>query len=118
MIGGILQQAGIGGFLGNLAEFYDVADIESAVWRAFVAAWWEKYQTAEVGTAELFPFAQDIDGLDLGGGSEKAQRTVFGKALGQQRDRGIGEHRITKAGEYRRAARWQLVTSQGSAHVV
>jgi hypothetical protein len=114
VIGGVLEHVGIGGFLGNLAEFYDLADIESAVWRAFVEAWWEKYHATEVGTAELFPIAQEIDGLDLGSGSEKAQRTVFGKALGQQRDRVVGEYRITKAGEYRRAARWRLVSTRGA----
>jgi putative DNA primase/helicase len=114
VIGGILEHAGIPGFLGNLAEFYEQADIETAVWRAFVEAWWEAHSTTEVGTADLFPLAETVDGLDLDGQTDKARRTAFGKALSRQRDRVVGEYRITKVGELRRAARWRLLPTDGS----
>jgi hypothetical protein len=109
VVGGILDHAGVNGFLGNLAEFYEQADVETAVWRGFVEAWWEKYQNAEVGTADLFTIAQSTDGLELGGGSENRQKVVFGKALARQRDRVMGSYRITKAGSKQRAARWRLL---------
>jgi putative DNA primase/helicase len=114
VVGGILQHAGIPGFLDNLVEFYEQADVETAVWRAFVAAWWDAHGTNEVGTAELFPIARDLDGMELDGATEKAQRTAFGKALGRQRDRVVGEYRIGKTREVNRAARWRLFPVDGS----
>ena len=59
VIGGILAAAGIPGFLSNLEEFYELADHEGAVLRAFVGLGWEKYQSQEVGTVELLPIAKD-----------------------------------------------------------
>jgi putative DNA primase/helicase len=47
-IGGILQVAGIGGFLRNLTEFYDTANTEASAWRAFVVVWWTRHQGALV----------------------------------------------------------------------
>src|SRR5206468_1973655 len=54
VIGGILEVAGIAGFLGNLSEFYDAADVEGAEVRGFLAAWWEKHRNTEVTSAQLF----------------------------------------------------------------
>ncbi len=109
VIGGILEHVGIPGFLDNQGDFYDLADVEAAVWRAFVASWWDKFQDQVVGTNELFPIAVDTDGLDLGTGNERSQKTKFGKALGQQRDRVISGYRVTYVGEVRRAGRWRLL---------
>lgn len=39
VIGGILQHAGIPGFLANLHEFCEAADIEGAIWRQVVEVW-------------------------------------------------------------------------------
>ncbi len=43
VIGGILSTAGISGFLGNMAEFYDAADEDTPQWSAFLEAWLEAY---------------------------------------------------------------------------
>jgi hypothetical protein len=118
VVGGILEAAEIPGFLTNLAAFYEEADWEGAIWRAFVAAWWEKHQTSEVGAADLFSIALETEGFDLGGGSEKAQRTVFGKALGRQKDRVIGGYVITKVREAQRLARWRLLPTDGSGRLI
>lgn len=107
-IGGILEYAGIEGFLSNAADFYSVADTEGAAWRTFVAAWWEKFCGDHVGTADLFPLAQDLNCFDLGTGSERAQKTSFGRQLGKQRDRVIGDHRIIFAGAVHRLNKWAL----------
>ena len=108
IIGGILDAAGIESFLANAAEFYEQSDVESAVWRAFVESWWDKHQDTEVGASDLFAVALETEGLDLGTGNERAQKTSFGKALGRQRDRVIGDYRIVQTGTVRRAARWRL----------
>ena len=37
VMGGILEVAGVPGFLGNLKEMYEAADAEGSIWRGFVA---------------------------------------------------------------------------------
>jgi len=106
---GILDHLGIKGFLANANEFYEVADIEGAVWRQFVDLWFETFNESEVGVADLFTLAQDVEGFDFGQGSERAQRTSFGMALGRQRDRVIGDCRITQTRTVQRVKRWRLV---------
>ena len=118
IMGGILEAAGVPGFLANLDEMYEAADAEGAVWRAFVAAWWERHGTAEVGTAELHELAIACEPpLPLGDGGERSQRTRLGRALGQMRDRvfAIGEVtvRVTAVGIRHQAQRWRLVIENG-----
>ena len=109
IIGGILEHAGMPGFLSNLNEFYEAADLEGAMWRQFVAAWWEKHAENQVGTAELFPLAQDTEIFDLGKGGERSQRSSFGRLLARQRDRVIGDYRIIQAGKSQRLSKWRLL---------
>lgn len=109
VIGGILEAAGVPGFLSNLEEFYELADHEGAVLRAFVELWWEKYHSQDVGTVELLPIAKEIDGLDLHGKDDGGMRRSLGKLLARQRDRVIGTARICMAGTVHRATRWKLI---------
>src|SRR5205085_1457638 len=96
VMGGILTTAGIPGFLGNLSEFYEAADIEGAIWRQFVAGWWETFEDQEVRAGALFPIAAACDGFDLGNAkTDHAQKVAFGKKLGSLRDRVVGEYRVT-----------------------
>jgi hypothetical protein len=89
-----------------------MADVEAAVWRAFVATWWEKFEDKEVGAGDLFPLALEADGLDLGNGQERSQKTRFGKLLGGQRDRVIGGYPVTPSRTLNRAQMWRLQTSE------
>lgn len=109
VIGGILQHAGISGFLTNLFEFYEQADIEGAVWRQIVEAWWEKFSSETVGVNDLFELVLETEALDLGKGGERSQKTAFGRRLSRQRDRVIGDHRIVSAGKSKKASQWMLV---------
>jgi putative DNA primase/helicase len=109
VMGGILAAAGIPGFLSNLEEFYELADHEGAVLRAFVELWWEKYHSQDVGTVELLPIAKEIDGLDLHGKDEGGMRRSLGKLLAKQRDRVIDTRRICMAGTVHRASRWKRI---------
>ncbi|MCP4542457.1 MAG: hypothetical protein GY832_35485 [Chloroflexi bacterium] len=119
-MGGILDAANISGFLGNINDFYDGADAEGAVWRAFVAAWWERFGEQAVGVADLFALVRQQEvGLELGEGQARSQRTRLGKLLGRQRDRyyevEIDGRRMTLkivlAGTKRRANQWQLLVT-------
>jgi len=87
-LAGILDVAGIPGFLGNLSAFYEVSDTEGTGIRSFLASWWEKHQGAAVGVAQLFPIAvADESGIDLGDKGERSQKIRLGRLLGELRDR-------------------------------
>lgn len=115
VMGGLLEVAGVPGFLGNLDEFYEQSDAEGAAWRAFVARWWERHGEAEVGVSQLWPLVAPADpangdllDLGLGDGSERSQRTKLGRLLAEARDRQYDGVRITAAGTFRRAGHWRL----------
>jgi hypothetical protein len=112
VLGGILGVAGIDGFLGNLEAFYEASDLEGAIWRQFVAIWFEKFGEGEVGVADLFHLALTVDGLDLGKGNERAQKTSFGVQLNKHRDQVIGEYRIAFTREVQRVKRWRLIRAR------
>jgi 5S rRNA maturation endonuclease (ribonuclease M5) len=109
VIGGILDVIEIPGFLGNLEEVYEASDAEGSVWRGLTRAWWEAHGDREVGVSELWEIALRLDEpLDLGNGSEKSQKTRFGKELVAARDRQFDGLRIVLAGTYKRAKVWRL----------
>jgi putative DNA primase/helicase len=118
VMGGILEVADVPGFLGNLEEMYERADAEGAAWRGFVAQWWERFGTAEVGVADLFELAQQSE-LRLARGDERAKRTSLGQALVHMRDRifAVGDLRlrVSAAGRFRRAQRWQIELVESGA---
>ena len=114
VLGGVLEVASIPGFLGNLDEMMEASDSEGAGWSAFIAAWWDRFGTAAVGTADLFEIALFCDPAPpMSGHNDRAQKTAFGIAIKRMRDRvfRIGEHevRVEKAGIEHKAARWELV---------
>lgn len=115
VMGGVLAVAGVGGFLGNLEDFYEASDVEGAAWREFVARWWEVHGEHEVTVSALWPLVAPVEGdpldLGLGDGKEQAQKTRLGRLIAAARDRQFNGLRITAAGTFRRAVRWRLVKS-------
>lgn len=87
VMGGILEVAGIQGFLANLDEFYDESDAEGSQWRSFVAAWWNEHQTRPAKVADLFGLIGDDVTLPLGEGSDQSRKVRLGQMLTQARDR-------------------------------
>jgi hypothetical protein len=112
VIGGILEHAGIGGFLGNLDELYERADQEGAIWRRFVEAWWDEHQDTEVGVADLYSIAVEMEDFPLGKGQERAQKTVLGMGLSKRRDMVLGGFRIEKTGLRKRLQQWRLTRTR------
>lgn len=106
VMGGIMDVAGIQGFLGNLDEFYEQADAEGAATRALIAAWWERYGQSEITAADLFPLASEA--LDLGEGSEQGRKVRWGKRLAALRDRIFGTLWVVQSGFRHSAKVWQL----------
>jgi hypothetical protein len=106
-VGGILECAGIEGFLTNLDLLYEAADVEGATLREFVLEWWSRYKGRKVSVADLFDLTDDD--FDLAGSNDRARRISLGKLLARHRDRVLAGYRIAYAGTVRRAAQWQLV---------
>jgi hypothetical protein len=100
VIGAILGVAGIPGFLANLDQLYEAADIEGQAWREFTAAWWQTFRGEPKKVSELNQFCEDRE-LMLrlrGDGSARSQQTRLGSALGSYRDRSFDGLRIMRAG--------------------
>lgn len=101
VMGGILDVAGIPGFLSNADELRLQADGETNEWRAFVHAWWERWHEASVGVSDLAQLLWAEDGqrsdLLLGVVTSERERgavTQLGKRLSAKRDCVIGGLRI------------------------
>lgn len=112
VIGGILEVAGIPGFLCNLEEFYEVSDTEGVILRTFVAAWWEKFQEEPVTTGDLYDFViKENIPVYLGRGKiERGQRIYFGQYfLNGLRDRQIGDYQVSSDRTYQGAQLWHLL---------
>jgi hypothetical protein len=105
VIGGILQAAGIKGFLANRDELYRRTDAETEEWRAFVAAWWETHADASLKASDLFQLALQWDLLPSvfatarDNASERALKTRLGKALSQRRDCRYGNFFVRTLGQ-------------------
>lgn len=112
VLGGILETAGIPGFLTNLDEFYETADSEGTMLRQFVALWWERYKDNEVKAADLLPLSAEVDGFALPGKTERAQQTAFGTKLAALRDRVIGDYRVLNTGKGHHGSKWRLLPAR------
>ena len=111
VVGGILDVAGVPGFLANADAFYERADEHEVEWRAFVGVWLDRHGEDSVRTGELRTLAEESEllGAQLGDGSERSQSTRLGNALRQREDRVYGGHRIQRDGTgKRKVGRWRL----------
>ena len=99
ILGGVLQVAGFGGFLGNLEALWGWNDSESREWRAFTQTWWLRFQSNPVGVGELQRLAEEHDLLAsvLGDGGERSRRIRLGKSLGKRVDRVFGKKVIRRS---------------------
>jgi hypothetical protein len=99
VVGGIVDAAGIGGFLENLKNFSAHADTETGEWLRFVSAWWDKFGESGIDTGALFQFAEATMPEVLGDGTERSQKTRLGKAIAKR-------------------AAWRFAIGDGAAHRV
>ena len=60
-MGGVLEVAGIDGFLGNLEEMMEASDVERPAWNGFIGSWWDRFGTAESARADLYVLALNCD---------------------------------------------------------
>ena len=120
-LGGVLEVAGIEGFLGNLDEMMAASDSEGGAWRAFVQTWWDRFGTAEVSASDLFGHARIADPpLPISAKDENGQRVRLGRALEQDaRSRVSGQRQARPSPVRRRVAQRPAVapdTVSGKQH--
>lgn len=113
VIGGILETAGIEGFLGSLDELYDAADQDGQAWREFTASWWEQWGSAPRTVGQLNDFCRDRELMlkARGEGTARSQQTRLGAALMSVRDRIFGELRVMRCEQknHRTGSTWIVV---------
>jgi hypothetical protein len=120
VIGGILESAGIRGFLGNLDSLYHNVDAESPEWTAFLTAWFERYGPAEMTAKRIEGDLKGADGgalLDALPGELASSLTDprssfshrLGQALAKRVERRYGERklRIVRGGNAARG-KWRV----------
>jgi hypothetical protein len=107
VVGGILQTAGVEGFLGNRDEFRASADREREEWAVFAARWSESFDEKEVTTTDLLRIAQDSHSLPsvLGDGPSNGSLSRLGKALRAQDGRIVDDLQIYSNYDSHRKAR-------------
>jgi putative DNA primase/helicase len=111
-IGGVLDVAGIPGFLANRSQLMESTDDETAHIRGFLAAWWDRHQDHRVTVKTLFEFAQDHV-LLIAAKSEQAQLTRLGRFVATLLDRrfNLGNRLVVvvhRDGEFKRSVLWKL----------
>ena len=99
VIGGILQTAGITGFLANLQADCGHADDETIEWVAFVEAWHDRFGSKHVGsdtidTEILGPNPEMLCTMMASTSSERGRRIKLGQELRKRRDAVLGIYRI------------------------
>ena len=104
VMGGVLEVAGVEGFLGNLDDLYANADTEGEAWREFTLAWWEQHGDSPINVATLAELCERLDLMAQirGDGSVRSQQTRLGRALHDVRDRVFGELQIVVGAEDRK----------------
>jgi hypothetical protein len=111
-MGGILEVAGIKGFLGNSDELYQLADNTIPAWAEFVDAWWMLYQSKAVETKVLVDICIRDELLPevIGDKGLQSQRIRLGRALARMRGRVFNGKSIEQARSKRHNANiYQLV---------
>jgi 5S rRNA maturation endonuclease (ribonuclease M5) len=115
MIGGILDVAGIAGFMANQTEMRELADNDTPVWRAFLEVW-HRYIRDPVTSKTVIQAARDHPDLGetvpdwmIDRGEINARK--LGNALAQREGRRYNEEglRVVRVGTHARAVRWQVV---------
>ena len=106
VIGGILDVAGVAGFLENREAHDESCDSESATFAAFIQQWWAKHGAQPVRAADVLELA---DELDLGDKSEQSRKIRLGKELHAHREQRFGGVRLEKVGVLNGSQQWRLM---------
>jgi hypothetical protein len=121
VMGGILDVAGVPGFLANMASLYEEVNTGEGKWREFVLAWASKLGTQEVGVADLYNLAvnhqlalfDDLVERSKGKG-EQSQRVHLGFLLTNRLHQCYGGFRIERGGDGRNGRLYKLAALEAA----
>lgn len=109
VMGGVLDVAGIPGFLANLQEMYEENDDEMHWLRSLMAVWWDEHRDRPIKVGEIHRLSIDKGlNLPIGDGTDRSQMTRLGRLLVQHRDRQVGNRRLSRGDEYQGSYLWSL----------
>lgn len=92
---GVLQVAGVEGFLTNARNFVSLADAETSHWHELIDGWWERFGSDRVRTKELYDeVGMYTEGFAYGDKRPDGKVTAFGMELRGQRGTLYGEIEI------------------------
>jgi hypothetical protein len=107
-VGGVLEIAGIPGFLDGVENSRTKTDLQTQSIKGFVAAWHERFGEKEVAVNQLLPLA---GGLDIGKGNERSRQTKLGRMLSERTDQRFGDLTIRRGSLVSGYQRWHLEES-------
>ncbi len=103
VMGGILQNAGIPGFLENRQEQRSRVDTETTSWHGFVESWLDRFGKTLVTTSDLFPLALEWMPERMGDPgkdeSNRSQKAKFARLMARHVDKVFAGHKIIQAGK-------------------
>ena len=96
VIGGILEHAGISGFLDNLDDLYSSNDSDADAWTPFIVAWRERHISMPVTAKQLNTLCAENDLMlaSRGDKGEMSQVRRLGRALSNADGRIIAGYRV------------------------
>jgi hypothetical protein len=119
IVGGVLAYMGISGFLANLDAMYNETDTETPAWEGFLETWHEILKDKAFTASELI--SQLNDNAELRAALPDViadiQAKNYIRRLGNTlaKKKGVrfpNGYSVVKAGEYRRAATWKVVSPE------
>lgn len=123
VIGGILQVAGIPGFLENEDALFEMAVGKNQAVGEFVKAWFDKFGRNPVASKDLFKLASYSDNNDdnrngewmnlladfVDGRTQQSRATKLGNLLKQNRNKVVAGHKVVDAGTSHGYQLWKLL---------
>lgn len=116
VMGGILQVAGIAGFLENITEFHTESDAQTEGWRDLFTRLHTAFPFSSFGAKDAVKvYGQGDDFLNLGYSdfSARSEETRLGLRLQERRDNIYAGLRLEHAGKSQGGNRWRLIPVEG-----
>ncbi|MFC2018696.1 hypothetical protein ACFLU4_01900 [Chloroflexota bacterium] len=117
VVGGVMAYMDVSGFLANLDAMYNETDTETPKWESFLETWHDVLGDKAVTTAELISHINDNVELHstlpdtIADTDARNYTRRLGNALAKKKGvRFPHGFSVTKAGEHRRAATWQVLS--------
>lgn len=113
VIGGILQVAGVAGFLETAGELSELEDEGDEELRPLIPLWWSRFKSQPVGVKDLLPLYTGQEHY-LSADLSNSTRIKLGQLLRANRDRHFGDVVLTAASKKAGSMMWMLVPVVGS----